>query len=713
MRTGWISVIALFAFVSCSTVKLVPQGERRLAYNDIKVEGKEKISVSELSSYIRQQPNSSILGWNPLVSVYNWSNGSGRGINALWELIGTAPVVFDSTLVDKSCESMASHLRYLGYYDAEVKGEVKTVNRVAKVTYNVKPGKRHIIDKIVYDIPGGDFGREFYADSLNMKVKPGDYLSEDLLESETVRGAAYFRNLGYYNFNKNHYFFEADTLSGKTILHYSIKGYARNDIPDNDAPLVKSRISKVEISHPSDIRIDPILLKKYNKINPGDYYSEDVVNTTYYRYSALNMFGGVNIEMSPADSGFVDCRIGLSGTDMLGYKANLELSSNSSGLLGASPQFNFYHKNVFGGGEWLNLGFTGNWQFMPGANVSSTEWGVSAGLSLPKALGYPLDKIKGRYIPRTEFKASYNYQNRPEYRRSIANFSYGYSGQAGGRFFYQIYPVQMSLVKLYSVSEDFHDTMLSNPYLWDSYSDKFDLGVGSTLYYTTDAGIVPKAPYAFSRLSFDLSGNLISLFDNVLPSDGVRHTVLGLPYNQYVRAELQLGKSFSIGKWNGSSLAFRLVAGAGKAYGNSAAVPFERQFYCGGASSMRGWQVRTLGPGYSEPDPYFVIPSQTGDLKLEFDAEFRFRLFWKLEGALFAETGNIWRLDQLSGAFPGSLAADWGTGIRVNLDFLLLRLDFGFKLHDPARAEGSRWLGPAQWVKKGSHAIHFGVGYPF
>ena len=129
---------------------------------------------------------------------------------------------------------------------------------------------------------------------------------------------------------------------------------------------------------------------------------------------------------------------------------------------------------------------------------------------------------------------------------------------------------------------------------------------------------------------------------------------------------------------------------------------------------MRGWQVRTLGPGFNKVDDTFVIPSQTGDLKFELDAEMRFRLFWKLEGALFAEAGNVWRMDALSGPFLKSIAADWGAGIRGNLDFILLRLDFGVKMHEPSRPEGSRWIGPSQWFKGGdNHAIHFGVGYPF
>ena len=128
---------------------------------------------------------------------------------------------------------------------------------------------------------------------------------------------------------------------------------------------------------------------------------------------------------------------------------------------------------------------------------------------------------------------------------------------------------------------------------------------------------------------------------------------------------------------------------------------------------MRGWQARTLGPGYEQMNPAFSLPSQTGNFKMEADVEYRFPSFWKLEWALFAEVGNVWQLG--GGApldLPGSLAADWGAGLRVNLDFILIRLDAGFRVHDPARAVGDRWVPPADWLH-GSAAIHFGVGYPF
>ena len=719
MKRSLLLIISLLSLVSCSTTKLVPEGSYRLLSNKVVFEG-ERLSPNDVTPYIRQQAKKGlILGWSPGMSIYNWSNGSGEGINKFWESVGEAPVIFDPSQIEGSCTNIAKHLETLGYYGSKVTGEVDFSGRLAKVKYHVTPGKRIPIDQIVYEVPGGTFGEHFRADSSNITVHVGDFLSEKALEAETVRGAGVFRNLGYYEFNKNFYTFEADTLSDVTTLYYRIR----------EEPRV-FHIGQVNISHPAGIPFRESLLRKFNVIQPGALYNEQIVNTTYARLAALKVFNSVSVEMSPADSVTVDCDIRLSGLDQLGFKINLEASTNASDLLGFSPKLNLYHKNLFHGGEWLDLGFTGNWQWVPKTQISSSELGVTASLSFPRLLGVSPRRMRGENIPRTEFKASFNYQNRPEYKRILTSFNFGYNGQIGREYFYQLYPLQVSTVKLYEVDETFLDRLLTYPYLWDTFEDQINAGVGAMLYHTTNSDVVPKTAYHYERLSLEASGNVISLFNPILPTYvGImkQHLLFGLPYKQYVRAELNLGRVFRFGWGDRQSLALHMVAGVGLAYGNSVSLPFEKQFYCGGANGMRGWQARTLGPGCAPLSDYFKIPSQTGDLKFEADIEYRFPSFWKLEWAVFAEAGNVWTLpllrkdlvDGLGGDVDESarfslrsIAADWGIGLRVNLDFILIRLDVGFRLHDPARAEGDRWVRPRDWFH-GSSAIHFGVGYPF
>ena len=196
-------------------------------------------------------------------------------------------------------------------------------------------------------------------------------------------------------------------------------------------------------------------------------------------------------------------------------------------------------------------------------------------------------------------------------------------------------------------------------------------------------------------------------------NDDGSYCIGGSPYAQYIRGEYSFGRTWRFGSKDGNAIATRFLAGAGYAYGNSSALPFEKQFYAGGASSMRGWQARAVGPGFSVMNDAFIIPSQTGDMKLEANLEYRFKVFWKLEGALFTDIGNVWNLKEIPSDFLSSLAADWGTGVRLNLDFILLRIDFGMKVYDPSRNAGERFLNPGRWLRRGGNAFHFGIGYPF
>jgi outer membrane protein assembly factor BamA len=201
--------------------------------------------------------------------------------------------------------------------------------------------------------------------------------------------------------------------------------------------------------------------------------------------------------------------------------------------------------------------------------------------------------------------------------------------------------------------------------------------------------------------------------------DNGSSVIWNTPFSQFVRGELTLGRTWVFGKKSGQSIATRFIAGAGYAYGNSSALPFEKHFYAGGSNSLRGWQARTVGPGLSAMNNNFVIPNQTGDMKLEANIEYRFDIYWKFAGAIFADAGNVWTLqgsDNESGrfrwnTFGDSIAANWGAGLRLDFGFLLLRLDMGMKVHDPAREQ--KWVGPDGWFKKEGYALHFGVGYPF
>jgi len=710
MKRPAVIFLILLSVISCSTVRSLSEGQYRLVENKVNFDGHTGLNPSDVSPYIKQ----AAFKWSPGLNIYNWAKpGSDRWLDRLWRKVGTEPVIFDASLIPSSIENIEGRMDNLGYYYSTVTAKVDTSRRKARVTYTVTPGKRYVVDTVIYDIPAGAFRDEFFADSLNMTVKAGSFLSQTGLEAESVRGAKYFRNLGYYDFNENNYFFKADTLGRDTKLYYTIHGYSRSETPEDDKPLLKYSIGDVNIIHSDAVKFKESVLRKINILQPGEIYSETKVNNNYSRFSTLRVFNSVGVSLQPQDDNTLDCSITLRDSRQQGMKFNLEASTNSSGLIGVAPKISYYHKNIFHGGQRLSLDVSGNFQFKPKSDIHSTEVNASAGLSFPKFLGLPYTLFKGPHIPRTEVSVSYGYQDRPEYNRRIASVSYGYLGQIGTKFFYQVYPVKIDFVDLRSMSEDFRKTLERDPSLYAAYSDHMNAGLGSSLYYTTDNDLVPKTPFHYARLNLDLSGNLLSLFNGLMPvnEDG-RRTVIGVPYSQLIRAELTLGKTFRWGRNDAQALAMRFLGGAGYAYGNSPNLPFEMSFYAGGASSMRGWQSRTLGPGFSAANPQFSIPSQYGDFKLEFDLEYRAKLFWKIDGALFAEAGNVWNYSETSD-FLRSIAMDWGGGLRLNLDFILIRVDCGIKLYEPCREVAERWRRPADWFKKDGYAVHLGVGYPF
>ena len=712
-------ILTLSAALSCSTTRTLQDGEYRLAKNRIEVVNDKDFNTGSLNAYVKQKPT----GWSPFIYVYNWMNGKGKGWDKFVSKVGKAPVIYDPSMVDNSIESIDSHLEYLGYFNSKTTSEIDVKKKNVSVLYKVHLGERIPIRDIEMTLPDrGTFRQAFISDTSRMSIKPGSFLSESSLEAESDRSAKAMRDIGFYTFNKNHFFFEADTLSypGSAILKLTINEYTRNELARDAKPIRKFFINDVKISYPKSMKVNEKVLRNINLIKPGEIYNEEIINNTYSRFSALKMFSSVNVGMTQVDTNLVDCEISLSQSKTQGFKVNLEASTNSSGLLGVSPQLSYYHKNVFRGGEWLNLSFMGNFQFKLQDDVRSNEFGVSGGLSLPKFLFLPYRIFKGN-IPRTDFNLSYNYQSRPEYTRNIISTSYGYNGNIGNRFFYQVYPVQMNIVKLFDLDEDFYQTLTNDPFLRNAYQNHFDLGSGALLYYTTNSSANPQDTYFYSRLQLDVAGNILRAFTPLMEKDSNGSGMIWkTPFSQFVRAELTLGRTWVFGKNSNQSVATRFLAGAGFAYGNSSALPFEKHFYGGGANSLRGWQARTVGPGCSPRDTTFVIPNQTGDMKLEANIEYRFNMFWKVDGAVFMDAGNVWTLksnetDDESvfniSSLGQSIAANWGAGVRLDLGFLLLRVDMGMKIHDPARSE--RWVGPKKWFRNDGFALHFGVGYPF
>lgn len=758
-----IYLIAAAILVSCSTTRVIPEGQSRLKSNRIIIENSKDFEASSLQPYLKQKPNSSfIFGWNPFLNIYNWGNGKDNGWNRFVTKLGQAPVIYDYALVESSKKNIRNHLISRGYYNSIVKSNVFTRKKKTSVFYKIYLGKQYPIDNITYSISDTTLAREFYADTANSIIKTGDILAENRLEEESQRAEFYLRNKGYYGFSKNYFFFEADTLqrNGKASLNIKIADYTRNEQPKDarvhtkytfgdvyirPARNINSNMSifrpldsgnadttitayrnffKPDTTLYKDIHIignGKLLLRKrfmsrFNQIKPGTPYNEESVSNTYRRFTNLGLFNSVNVQLEEEDSSKVKTNIILSANALQGYKLNLEASTNSDGLFGISPTLSYYHKNIFRGGETFTISLMGDFQFKFNSNIRSTEFGASTTLSIPNFLLLPDSWFHSTLAPKTEVSISYNFQDRPEYERNMISASYGYSWSSRNRLFLKINPIQLNIVKLSNLSSSFFES-LKDPFLRNSYQDHFDFGLGANLYYTTDASANPSRSYFYLRWQNDLAGNLLSLFNGSLSkNESGEHLIWGSPYSQYYRGEISAVYTWKFGKKNNHAIAARFLFGGGKGYGNSKALPFEKLFWAGGAYSLRAWQARTVGPGSAPRDTTFSIPNQTGDLRLEANIEYRFPIFWSFDGAIFVDAGNVWNIERSEdgvfkfNSFYKQIAADWGLGLRLNLGFALLRLDWGMKIYDPAE---NLWIGPKKWFKSNNYAIQFGVGYPF
>ena len=759
---------------SCSTTRVLSDNQTRLKSNVITIvnkNGHPEYQDTQLDNYIHQKANTYFIktkrgGWNPFIYVYNWTNGKGKGWDRFVTKLGQAPVVFDPSLMEDSRENITTHLKYIGYYNSHVDTRAEIRKQQTVVDYRVTLGKMYPIKDIEYRVDDPGLAEEIYRDTVNSFIRRGMPLSEELLERETERSAAHIRNMGYYEFTKNYYFFDADTVSApdSALLKVYVRNYTRNESPENarrhrrfyfgdvsirpvsDNIKYRASVSKkipqildtvryenLTILYDTKRKVRPSILYKMNRIEPGNTYCEWIVNNTYQRFANLRIYNNVSVELNKTDTNIVDCMIRLIPSKAHGYKINLEASTNSTGLIGISPTLSYYNRNIFKGGEWLSLSVSGNFQFSVTNSTRATEFGASAGLSFPTFVLLP-DRMFKNIIPRTDLDLTYNYQRRPEYTRNMIGASFGWSWSSqSNKYYFKVVPVQFNIVNLPVYSEAFMES-LTNPFVREAYKNHFEFGLGFDLQYSSDPSINPAGSFFKADFQFDLAGNLLSAFNKFMPVDssGFR-TIWSSPYSQFVRAELSLAYTWKFGKNNKQALAVRALGGAGLAYGNSTKMPFERLFWAGGSNSLRGWTARSVGPGSSEMDNTFSIPNQTGDMRLEANIEYRFPLFSIFRGAVFVDWGNVWNIDRtgrnhqsLEGSTEDETAEtlsyfsirnmlrtsalSWGAGIRLDLNFVVVRFDLGIKLYDPSVQQ---WQNARNWFRRGGYAFQFGIGYPF
>ena len=760
-----IITVAAALLWGCSSTKHVPDGQMLLDKVEIKIDDDRTVHSEELINFLRQTPNHKVLGFAKLqLATYSLSGSdSTKWYNRWLRSLGQPPVIYDADLTDASRRQLRQAMINRGYMEAEV--EVDTLLRPDKkraaVTYRIHTGEPHVISNMALNVPDSAIRAILERDSAMFDIGAGDLFDRNRLDNLRTTIASRLHDEGYYGFSREYITFTADTVRGSKDIALTLNLRA----PDNTRPADPHHLYYIRsvtfvteeathAEHPDtvgyrnisvvygpDRYIKPSALYDMCFIEPGRPYSSRMVDKTYSSLSRLSILRFINIEMHPGgtvgNAEMLDAVITISRNKKQSISLELE-GTNSEGDLGFGIGATYQNRDLTHRSELLSVKFRAAYESLSGnldgfINKRFTEYAAEAGITFPKfELPFASRAFKKRMQATTEFALSFNWQERPEYTRVIAGIAWRWKWNNRLRDMARRHTfdlIDINYVRLPRSTIDFIDQIApSNPLLRYSYEDHFIMRLGYT-FYQTNRRIPTAEVNAFAmqpsittwRFSAETAGNLLYGLSHLFKAkrDDGAYKVFGIQYAQYVKGEIDHTYTLNLNSRN--ALAFHAGFGIAYPYGNSSMVPFEKRFYAGGANGVRGWGVRTLGPGcYDSRNDLEDFINQCGDISLILSAEYRAKLFWVFEGAIFIDAGNIWTIheypNQPGGMFKFNkfykqIAASYGLGIRMDFTYFLLRFDLGFKAHNPAMNQEPWPLIHPKWSRDAN--FHFSVGYPF
>ncbi len=769
-----VSLCALITLWSCSATRHVPRGKYMLDDVSIEISGDKSVSSHDLINYLKQSPNHEVLGfWKLQLGTYNLSGkDSTKWYNRWVRRMGQAPVIYSQSLTDASVRQLRLALVNRGYLEAEVTADtiMMPAEKKIKVAYKINTGEPRRIAIIRHEIPDSAVRKLILADSAQFSIHPGDRFDRDNLDSERALITQRLREHGYYSFNKEYITFYADTSEFNKDVDLTLTVRAPRNSANKPQPADSTTnhniyyINKVYFvtsnsgyNSSSDIAGDTVVYKDitviYGKdhylkpgilqqkcfITPGSLYRASDVDRTYEALARLGILKSINIELVPTGSENgrheLDAYILLARSKKQSVTFDVE-GTNSEGDFGFGLGATYQHRNLAKGSQLLTARLRMNYESLSGKfngliNDRYTEYAGEIGITFPKfEFPFASQSVKHKLNVDTEFALSFNYQERPEYTRIIAGAAWKYKWvNRNNTRRHNFDLIDINYVYLPESTLDFLDQIApDNPLLRYSYEDHFIMSMAYRYYYTNKR--IPSSllrkytlqPRVYTlRASVETAGNLlyaISSLSNARKDNG-SYNVFGINYSQYVKGEVDYAITRNFNQRH--SLAFHAGAGIGVPYGNSTVLPFEKRFYAGGANGVRGWGVRTLGPGsYDSRNSVTDFINQCGDIRLDLSLEYRSKLFWVIEGGVFVDAGNIWTIrnyeNQPGGMFHldkfwKQIAAAYGLGLRFDFTYFLLRLDLGMKAHNPATGQ-ERWpIVHPNWHRDAT--FHFAVGYPF
>jgi outer membrane protein insertion porin family len=760
MSSKLTSVRWIFAFIallllasSCSVRRFIPTEEYLLKSATIELTGQDTLRniealEDELEGLLRPEPNTTVLSMRlGLLAHYKSQRNKTGFINKYFNRkIGEAPVYLSNVDAARTMALIDNRLENNGFFNAKLSSSTTTKKKTASLSYKVDLGQPYVLEKYKLDTGSGVIYARIAQSLEETLITKGTRFSLDLLKLERERIDAYLKSNGYYNFNADLLIFEADTNQYKNkrfdlflrmkkeVPSMSLQPYQLNEVfiyPNYSLNNEGTQENAYEVDGINFVQapefFKPKRMAPYILFKKGQLYNPKISRLTSSRLSSIGTYKFVNIRYEPveiegnsSDSLMLNANIFLSPLKRRSIRTELRAVTKSNGFVGPTLAAVYSNRNLFKGGETLNLTGSFGYEVQLGggsaSGLSSTQIGFEAGLILPRLLSpFNVSDTLLYAVPKTNIKLSYDLFNRADlYNLNALNTTFGYSWKKSQSVYHELNPISINYVNTSNITPAFQGILDQNPFLQSSFEQQLITGSNYSFVYNQLTEGIKRNPILLVT-NFELVGNVLDWISTDKDGDGTE-TLFGIAYAQYVKADFNFVYNYKLSSQQ--TLVGRLFGGYGLPLGNSETLPFARQYFSGGPSSVRAFRTRSLGPGAYNPTDtdqgsFF---DRAGDIRLEANLEYRFPIYSFLKGALFADAGNVWLANENSALPGGKFSKDFinelgiglGAGLRVDIQNFVIRFDLATPFSKPYLPQKERLGFDLTEV-----LFNFAIGYPF
>lgn len=723
---------------------------------------KEKNELqAALEENLVPKPNSTILGLRPKLYFYNIAKEpkKDKGFNYwLKYKVGEKPVLLGDVDREFNKDIIQNYSENKGYFNAKATYDTVSKNKKAQVIYTVRPGARYLISNVKFQQDSTLVNREIQTLTNKTILKAGQPFDLDVIKNERERIDNALKERGFYYFSGDNIIVQADSTVSKThkvelnvklkedtpdlateqfsinnvivFPSYNIQDVKKGkySVPMNPDSLSKYAYEDIYVIDPQH-KFKPKIFDRALYFKKGDLYNRSNHNLTLNRLISLGVFKFVKNEFVVSDSlnHKFDAYYLLTPRQIQSLRLEALGRTNSANYAGSELNLNWTHRNFFKGAEQFKAAVYGAFDVQMGGQENAKNIfraGANVQLSIPRIVAPFRFNSSSAFVPRTNITLGYELLNRTEfYKLNNFNASFGYVWKENARKEHDLKVIDITLVSPANVTEAFY-AQATTPAALRVVDQQ--LIFGPTYTYTYTNTMLPKTNTIYYKGTLDLAGNITGLVTGANVKKDKEKEIFGIPFSQYTKIEndFRFYHKFT----EKSSFATRFIGGIAYPYGNSEFVPFSKQFFSGGSNSIRAFRARTLGPGSFDPRtiPKGTLLDQSGDIKLELNAEYRANLYKFLNVAAFVDAGNIWLLHddtsrpgaKFSKDFASEIAVGAGVGLRLDFSILVLRLDLAMPLRVPYYEKGDRWafdrinFGDPSW-RKDNLVLNIAIGYPF